>query len=65
MPALRVWFAALAQLVEHRIRNAEVGCSSHLSGTTQCFSTGLKIKRFDMTKTITGTRAIVIAKAIQ
>jgi hypothetical protein len=26
--------AALAQLVEHRIRNAEVRCSSHLSGTS-------------------------------
>ena len=26
--------AALAQLVEHRIRNAGVRCSSHLSGTT-------------------------------
>ena len=25
--------AALAQLVEHRIRNAGVRCSSHLSGT--------------------------------
>ncbi len=25
--------AALAQLVEHRIRNAGVGCSSHPSGT--------------------------------
>ena len=26
--------AALAQLVEHRIRNAGVGCSSHPGGTT-------------------------------
>jgi hypothetical protein len=26
--------AALAQPVEHRIRNARVRCSSHLSGTT-------------------------------
>ena len=26
-------WAALAQLVEHRIRNAEVGCSSHPGGT--------------------------------
>ncbi len=26
--------AALAQLVEHRIRNAGVRCSSHLRGTT-------------------------------
>ena len=26
--------AALAQLVEHRIRNAGVRCSSHLGGTT-------------------------------
>src|SRR5690606_1391032 len=26
--------AALAQLVEHRIRNAGVACSSHASGTT-------------------------------
>jgi len=26
--------AALAQPVEHRIRNAGVRCSSHLSGTT-------------------------------
>ncbi len=30
--------AALAQLVEHRIRNAEVGCSSHLRGTIVRFS---------------------------
>ena len=32
--------AALAQLVEHRIRNAEVACSSHASGTirTLCLS---------------------------
>jgi hypothetical protein len=28
----RLW-AALAQLVEHRIRNAGVGCSNHPSGT--------------------------------
>ena len=27
--------AALAQLVEHHIRNVGVRCSSHLSGTTQ------------------------------
>ena len=29
--------AALAQLVEHRIRNAGVRCSSHLSGTITPF----------------------------
>ena len=28
------WFAALAQLVEHIIRNDGVTCSSHVSGTT-------------------------------
>ena len=32
-------YAALAQLVEQRIRNAWVGCSSHPSGTTSLFVT--------------------------
>ena len=36
MSAPHLWLAALAQLVEHRIRNAEVGCSSHLRGTIFC-----------------------------
>lgn len=30
----RLFHAALAQLVEHIIRNDRVRCSSHLSGTT-------------------------------
>ena len=30
--------AAIAQLVEHRIRNAEVRCSSHLSGTIHLYA---------------------------
>ena len=35
--------AALAQLVEHRIRNAGVTCSSHVSGTRIAPVMGLKI----------------------
>lgn len=31
---LPLWDAALAQLVEHIIRNDGVTCSSHVSGTT-------------------------------
>jgi hypothetical protein len=30
-------WAALAQLVEHIIRNDGVGCSNHPSGTTFCY----------------------------
>ena len=37
-PRLRKSQAALAQLVEHIIRNDGVRCSSHLSGTTLVFS---------------------------
>ena len=35
--AVRCFRAALAQPVEHRIRNAGVRCSSHLSGTIPNF----------------------------
>lgn len=33
-PPVRIRHAALAQLVEHIIRNDGVTCSSHVSGTT-------------------------------
>ena len=36
--AVRCFRAALAQPVEHRIRNAGVRCSSHLSGTITLFA---------------------------
>ena len=35
--AISFW-AAIAQLVEHRIRNARVGCSSHPGGTIICLA---------------------------
>ena len=38
-------FAALAQLVEHRIRNAGVACSSHAGGTTSKYALPKSVRR--------------------
>ena len=55
--------AALAQLVEHRIRNARVACSSHAGGTT--FLSSKQIEPTLSAGAITRLRYVILSGGFQ